>query len=220
VSELFPDAIVTERLRLERESLAETDLGERYESMNRAAIDDDELAYVPVEAFEHLNDAREYVATREERMESGHAGTYVVRPREGEEGAGEIAGETEIFAHWEERRAFFTIGLRKRFWGRGYSGERAAAFVALAFERLDLDLVSVTHLSGNENSRRAIEGYVERFGGQCDGCFRNEYVLDGEPHDLYRYTVTRANYDASDARVDVEFVDDTTADGDEGGAST
>lgn len=212
MTELFPDEIRTERLRLVRESVAECDLGERYAAMSTAAVDDDELAYVPLEPFEHLRDAREFVAEREARMENGDAGTYVVRPREGEDGggadgAGEVAGEAELFAIWDERTAFMTFGLRKRFWGRGYSAERAAALLALAFERLDLELVTVTHLVGNENSRRAIEKYVERFGGERVGRYRNQHVIDGEPRDLLRYEITRADYEGSGERPDPEFVD-------------
>nr|WP_240148833.1 GNAT family protein [Halorubellus sp. JP-L1] len=205
---MFADEILTERLRLVRESVAESDLGERYASLSTEAVDDDELAYVPVEPFEHLQDAREFVAQREERMKSGDAGTYVVRPRNGEPGAGEVAGEAELFAMWDERTAFMTFGLRKRFWGRGYSAERAAALLLLAFERLDLDLVSVTHLVENENSRRAIEKYVDRFGGERVGRFRKMHVVDGEPVDLLRYAITAADYEASGERPNCEFVYD------------
>jgi RimJ/RimL family protein N-acetyltransferase len=99
-----------------------------------------------------------------------------------------------------------TFGLRERFWGRGYSGERAAALLALAFERLDLELVTVTHLVGNENSRRAIEKYVDRFDGRRVGCFRNQHVIDGEPKDIVRYEVAREDYAESGERPDCEFV--------------
>lgn len=208
MTELFPDEIRTERLHLVRESVADADLGERYASMNEDAVDDDELAYVPVEPFGHLQDAREYVAQREDRMQAGDAGTYVVRPREGEDGAGEPAGEAELFAVWDERTAFMTFGLRKRFWGRGYSGERAAAFLRLAFERLDVDLVSVTHLVGNENSRRAIGKYVDRFDGRRVGRFRNQHVVDGEPRDVVRYEIARSDYEESSERPDCEFVEE------------
>ena len=208
MTELFPDGILTERLRLVRESVADADLGERYESMNEDAIEDGELAYVPIEPFEHLQDAREYVAGREGRMQSVDAGTYVVRPRDGEDGAHEPAGEAELFAIWDERTAFMTFGLRKQFWGRGYSGERAAAFLRLAFERLDLELVSVTHLVGNGTARRAIEKCVDRYVGRRVGRFRNQHVIDGEPCDVVRYEIARTDYEESSERTDCEFVED------------
>ena len=208
MSELFPEEIRTERMRLVRESVADADLGERYAAMSTAAVEDEELAYVPIEPFQHLQEAREFVAQREERMASGDAGTYVVRPRDGEGGAGEVAGGAELFAIWDERTAFMTFRLQKRFWGRGYSAERAAALLGLAFERLDLELVTVTHLVGNENSRRAIRKYVDRFDGERVGRFRNQHVIDGQPRDLLRYEISREAYEDSGERPDCEFVDD------------
>lgn len=66
----------------------------------------------------------------------------------------------------------------------------------LAFDRLDLELVAVTHRVDNRKSRRAIEKYVEAHDGQCDGLLRNWYVdADGEPVDKRRYTVTCEQYD-------------------------
>jgi len=53
--------------------------------------------------------------------------------------AGEIAGFGGFSVDWEKRTAVLGTWLRKRFWGRGYSGERAAALVEVAFENLDLD---------------------------------------------------------------------------------
>jgi RimJ/RimL family protein N-acetyltransferase len=225
MTELFPDEILTDRLRLVKESVAEADLGERYAAMNEDAVADGELAYVPLEPFAHLKDAREYVASREDRMQSGDAGTYVVRPRECEERASEAsraadgragkaretgapAGEAELFVVWERRSAFMNFGLRKRFWGRGYSGERAAAFVRLAFERLDLEVVLVSHIVANENSQRAIEKYVDRFGGRREARLRNQYVMDDEPHDVVQYSISREEYEESGDRPDVEFFED------------
>jgi ribosomal-protein-alanine N-acetyltransferase len=218
VSDLFPAIIETERLRLESETVADSDIRARYASLAVDAVDDDELAYVPIEPFEHLADAREYVAERDGRMASGNAGTYVVRPRAGEDGAGEPAGETELFALWDERAAFMTLGLRKRFWGRGYSAERAAALLGLAFDRLDLAVVSVTHLVANENSRRAIETYVDRFDGEHVGRYRNMHVVDDDPVDLERYTITREDYAESGERPTCTFHDDLPS-GDASGGS-
>jgi len=53
------------------------------------------------------------------------------------DGAGEIAGFGGFSVDWEKRTAVLGTWLRKRFWGRGYPGERAAALVEVAFENLD-----------------------------------------------------------------------------------
>ncbi|WP_440989187.1 GNAT family N-acetyltransferase [Haloarchaeobius baliensis] len=225
MSELFPDRIETERLRLEHESPADADLYERYRHLSTDAVDPEAFEYIPVSPHEHPHDTAEMLASRHERWTDGIGATYVVRPKDSEEGASEArrasdsragdaresgppAGEAELLADWEARSAYFAFGLRKRFWGRGYSGERAAALVSLAFDRLDLEVVSVTHLVENENSRRAVERYVDRFGGRREGTIRNQITLDGEPVDTVRYSISRAEYEASDPDRDHTFHDD------------
>ncbi|WP_256297068.1 GNAT family N-acetyltransferase [Haloarchaeobius salinus] len=114
-----------------------------------------------------------------------------------------LAGGAGMGIDWDRRTGTLGTWLRKPFWGRGYSGERAAAFVALAFECLDLEVVAVEHVAGNENSRRAIGKYVERFGGRKEGALRNWALKDGEPVTQHRYSITREEYEASDAGLDV-----------------
>ncbi|WP_435359251.1 GNAT family N-acetyltransferase [Haloarchaeobius sp. DFWS5] len=208
MSSLFPERIETERLNLVHESLAETDVFERYEPMSVQNADPDEYEHIPVEPFETPHTARAYVASRNERWDSGDSGIYVVRPKDGEDGAGEPAGEAELGAMWDRRAAYFTFGLRKRFWGRGYSGERADAFVVCAFERLDLDLVRVSHTVDNENSKRAIRKYVDRWNGQHDARVRNWPSPDGgDPVDLQQYSITRENYESATVDPTVTFHD-------------
>jgi ribosomal-protein-alanine N-acetyltransferase len=108
--------------------------------------------------------------------------------------AGEFAGLASLEPDWE--RGVGTLGtwLRKSYWGEGYSGERAARMLELAFETLELDVVAVTHAPDNEKSRRAIERYVERFGGRKEGRIRNDLVIDDEPRDSVRSSVSREEW--------------------------
>ncbi|WP_439027215.1 GNAT family N-acetyltransferase [Haloarchaeobius sp. DT45] len=205
MTDLFPERIETERLNLVHESPDSTDVFERYEPMNTENANPEAFEHIPIEPFEHPQEAREFLASRTDRWNSGNAGTYVVRPKPGEDGAGEPAGEAELFAIWDRRTAYFTFGLRKPFWGRGYSGERADAFVVLTFDRLDLDVVSVSHTVANEQSRRAIGKYIDRWNGQRDAVLRNGHVIDGDPHDVVQYSITREDYEASDVEPDVRF---------------
>ena len=208
MSELFPDRIETERLVLAHESPGDADVFERYRHLSTDAVEPEAFEYIPVSPHENPHDTAAMLESRHERWTDGVGATYVVRPKTGEDGVGLPAGEAELLADWEARSAYFAFGLRKRFWGRGYSGERAAALVSLAFDRLDLELVSVTHLVENENSRRAVEKYVDRFGGRREGTIRNQITLDGEPVDTVRYSISRAEYEASDPDRDHTFHDD------------
>ena len=62
---------------------------------------------------------------------------------------------------WNRRTATLGTWLRKPFWGQGYSGERAARMLELAFDR------------------------------RKEGRIRNDVVIDGEPHDSIRYSIAR-----------------------------
>jgi len=194
---LFPEEIATERLRLERFCHDAVDVFEYYERFSRREDDiEDVTRFFPRGPHETLQDAKEFVDRVESEWEAGSRAEYVVRPKEGEAGAGEIAGGACLIVDWETQTGKPGIWLRKPFWGRGYSAERAHALIELAFDRLDLDLVAVPVQDGNENSRRAVEKYVEFYGGQYDGVVRNSTTRpDGEIVDHHRYTITREQYE-------------------------
>lgn len=193
---LFPEEIETERLHLERLCHDTVDVFDYYDCCSRHEPDIAEVTkHLPWETHETVKQTKEYIDELEEKWHSGDRAEYVIRPKEGEPGAGEIAGSGGLIIDWETRTGYPAIWLRKRFWGRGYSGERASAIIELAFERLDLDLVAVPVKDGNENSREAVERYIDSHGGQYDGVIRNSTVRpDGTIIDHHRYTVTQEQY--------------------------
>lgn len=196
---MFPDEIETDRLRLERLCHENVAARELYECFARGYGEDvDEVfEHVPQTPYRTVMDAHEQIEDAEARWDDRDGAEYVIRPRDGEERAGELAGLTELTCQWEHRTGKFGLILRKQFWGRGYSSERAKALMELAFERLDLELVTAGHNEGNERSKRAIEKYVETHGGQYDGVLRNWVPMDDEVADLYRYTVTNEQYETA-----------------------
>jgi RimJ/RimL family protein N-acetyltransferase len=196
MSDLFPERIETDRLVLAAATTETVDLLDLYEVCKVGAPGIDEVTeYLTWRPHETPNDTREFVEYVTERREGGEGTDYLIRPKEGEVGAGELAGLTTISADWETKSAELGIWLRKRFWGRGYSGERAAALLEVAFEHLDLDLVVVTVHRGNEKSRRAVEKYVEAHGGRREGLLRNFHTdRDGDPVDVHRFSVSAAEY--------------------------
>ncbi|WP_160133421.1 GNAT family N-acetyltransferase [Halococcus salsus] len=194
---MFPERIETDRLILERLCHETLDVFEFYDICSDAdgpEAMDEVTRYMPWEPHQTLLESKEYIDGVEERWEEGEAAGYVVRPRDGEPGAGEYAGNAALHIDWDRRTGNLGTWLRKRFWGRGYSGERAGALMELAFERLDLELVSVSHHADNDQSRRAIEKYVEAHGGRCEGLLRNWLPHGDEVSDEYRYTISQAEY--------------------------
>ncbi|WP_277553298.1 GNAT family N-acetyltransferase [Halobaculum limi] len=210
---MFPDRIRTDRLRLDRHDAAVDALsfydhaGER--RSDTIAEECEGLSWAP---HEHPKESADVLDQFRENWEDGESATYAVFPREGEEQAGEYAGNTGLMLDWDLRTATLGIWLRKSFWGRGYSGERARALAALAFERLDLDVLSVAAMPDNEQSVRAITKYIESMGGREERLLRNRIRDgDGEVHDLRRFSVHRDEYaETVGTAIDdtVEFVDD------------
>ena len=194
---MFPDEIETDRLRLER--LTMDDLFDIYEHSKVGAPDIDEITqHVTWSPQQSLNEAREFIKSQEKNWDEGTGATYVIRPQKGEDNANELGGLTGLSIDWDRRTGTFGLWLRKPLWGRGYSGERASALMALAFERLDLDLVAVSHHPDNEASERAIQKYIEAHGGRREGLLRNHIVFqDDSVHDEVRYSVSQDEYYAN-----------------------
>lgn len=199
MSDLFPARLETSRLVLEALATDTVDPLTYYRHVSGESASE-VTAHLPWDPHEHPKETLETIREAENARQTGEHARYVIRPKEGEEGAGEFAGTTGIYPKWDRKTATFAIWLRPKFWGRGYSGERAAAMIELAFDRLDLELVAVSHMDGNDRSRQAVERYVERFGGQHEGLLRNWQVNDdGSIVDMHRYTITREQYDAATA---------------------
>ncbi|MDS0299415.1 GNAT family N-acetyltransferase [Halogeometricum sp. S1BR25-6] len=192
---MFPVEIRTDRLSLRRATREEVSPRECYDYCREDADGIDEVTeYVPWDPHATPKESRDYLVRCEERWDDGEAAAYVVRPREGEDGAGEFAGMAGLDFQWDRDTAVFGTWLRKRFWGRGYSGERARAFFEVAFGEFDVSLCAVEHISGNEKSEAAIRRYVEAAGGRREGEFRNRIERDGDPAPAVRYSVSQEEW--------------------------
>lgn len=191
---MFPDRIETERLRLERISRDTVDLFDLHELYSRGGDAEETFEYWDSSPHETVKETYDYLREAERLWDDAEGAKYVIRSKEEEDEAGVIAGTTGLYPDWEKRSANLGILLDKRFWGRGYSGERADAVLPVAFDRLGLEIVAVSHIDGNENSQRAIEKYVERYGGQYDGLLRNWLPLADTVADVHRYTISREAY--------------------------
>lgn len=195
-SELFPDRIETDRLVLEAAGPDTVDVHELYEICS--GEDAERVTeYVTWEPHAHPKQTLEFLEFAADQHASGESAQYAIRPREGEEGAGEFAGMCGLTVDWDRNLAEPGIWLRPEFWGRGYSGERARALARLAFDRLDLDCVAVEVLDGNERSRSAVDSYVEALGGHYEGHLRHAKAWADGPVDLHRWSITAAEYEAA-----------------------
>lgn len=190
---MFPAHVETERLHLRRFDEA-VDLETAHEHFRRDPTVEEEMRYITHEPHDTLKETYDLLGEIEDDWEAAERATYALVPKAGEAGAGELAGDAVLMPQWDRRAAYFGVRIRKSFWGRGYSGERAAAMLAVTFDHLDLELASAACHPDNEQSERAIETYVERFGGRYEGRLRNWVALDDEVADMQRYSISRAEY--------------------------
>jgi ribosomal-protein-alanine N-acetyltransferase len=208
VTDLFPRTFETERLRFERIHPETLDALDVYPFASTEDGIEDATQYMTWDPHAHPKETLEFVRGVGDANDASDGGTYALYPTDGERGAGEFAGNAGMHPDWGTRTVTLGIWLRKPFWGRGYSGERADAFVELAFDRLDAELVAVVAAHDNDRSRRAIEKYVDRWGGSHEGRFRRLHTQDGGPRDSHRYAITRADYETAAVDVDLAVVDE------------
>jgi RimJ/RimL family protein N-acetyltransferase len=168
----------------------------------------EETTCVSWDPHEHLKESANVLTDFEQQWRAHEEASYVVVPREGEPGAGQLAGNTGLDSDWDCQRATLGVWLQKPFWGRGYSGERARALAELAFERLALELLAVNVQPDNGQSVRAIEKYVEAMGGRRGGTLRNEVLTEDGPRDTCRYSISREEYVAATNGGTATFVDE------------
>ncbi|MDJ1431514.1 GNAT family N-acetyltransferase [Halostagnicola sp. A-GB9-2] len=191
---MFPETLETERLEFRKLTRETIDPLELYEYRNPDSGFDEVATHLTDEVHHTPEESRQYLLESAEQWDERTRANWAMYPAAEEPNAGEFAGVASLIPLWEKRTARLGVWLRKPFWGRGYSGERAAALIELAFEELDLEMVSAGYLAGNENSKRAIEKYVDRFDGEYDGILRNWVPIGDSVRDLHRYTITREQY--------------------------
>jgi RimJ/RimL family protein N-acetyltransferase len=150
-----------------------------------------------IDRFERLWDERERAEwliypTEDEPIPDG-IGDGIAGPDANDAGA-PIAGSAGLIFRWDRDLALPAIWLRKPYWGRGYSGERADALLEIAFDRLDVGMVAIPLHRDNERSYSAVEAYVERHGGRYEGLLRHHSGRYDEPVDHHRFSIGREEY--------------------------
>ncbi|WP_332899651.1 GNAT family N-acetyltransferase [Haladaptatus sp. CMSO5] len=189
-SSLFPERVESERLRYEplHEVLDALDLYEYHRTGEMDAVMQplgEKPHATPKKSMDEMEAAKK-------GWESGSRATYAITRRD----ADEFVGVAELWMEWEKRVTSFGTWIREPHWGHGYSGERAGVMLAIAFDYLDLEYVNVGHEPDNEQSKRAIEKYVEAYGGRRDATLRNWLPPgdEGGPRDLDTYSISQAQW--------------------------
>lgn len=195
---MFPVSLESERLKFTQLSRDNIDTREVYEILGTPNTNANEVfTYLDSTPHQTLKESYDFIVQAEEQWNDGEGAKYIIRPKQTEAHSGTTAGWAGLYPDWERQLATLGIVLDKPFWGNGYSGERAEVFIEVAFDTLDLDMVAVKYIDGNEQSKRAVERYVEKFGGTYEGLLRNWLAVDNEIFDCHRYSIRREEYQQS-----------------------
>lgn len=194
---LFPTRIETDRLVFERVSHESIDPFRLYEFVMRDDWQGAATEHMPWFRFQRLDQVTNFIEKAEEKWEDGDVARYLLYSKaDGDE----LVGTTGYGPEWEERRAGSGIVLAEEYWGREYGLERASVFIELTFERYDLDAYYTTCAGSNEPSRRMIEKYVEKYGGQHEGLLRQYSSRpNGDVTDQHRFTILQSEYEDATA---------------------
>lgn len=102
-----------------------------------------------------------------------------------------LVGTCTLFQfHIASRRAELGYALGRPFWGSGYMHEALEAFIAYAFETLDLNRLEADIDPRNHASARTLE----RLGFQKEGHLRERWIVSGEVSDTWLYGLLRRNW--------------------------
>ncbi|MFB6197563.1 MAG: GNAT family N-acetyltransferase [Halobacteriaceae archaeon] len=192
---IFPSRIETDRLTFERLSHDNVDPFEVYEFVTRDDWQGDATEHMPWFRFQRLDQVVSFIDDAEEKWANHDGARYLLRSTEEDD---QIIGTTAYGPEWKERRAGSGIVLAKPYWGHEYGVERASAFIELTFETYDLDAYYTTCAASNTPSRRMIEKYVEKYGGQHEGLLRQHSARpNGDVTDQHRFTILRDEYETA-----------------------
>lgn len=182
------------RLEYERINPDTLDPLDLYQYVKREAPGIDEITRcVRWEPYDHPKQVQDWIADTAEQFQDGELATYVVRSRHADS-AREFVGLGSLDCYFDRQLATIGAWFRQSFWGRGFFGELAARYAALAFEDLDLRMIAITHSPDNDRSERAITKFIDRFGGRREGVLRNDISMNGTPRDSVRYTLSREEW--------------------------
>lgn len=187
---MFPERIETDSLVLSPLHPAHIDIFDLYDLFAEGTQNSQGVfEYVPQEPFTTVKDAQEWLTVGKREWEDRESARYAVsRPDQ------TLVGTAVLSLNWDFRKGSLAVLLARPYWGNGYAGECAMALTELAFDRLDLAVVTLGYDEGNQRSKAAIERFVNRIGGQYDGVVRNATQRGDEIVDAHDYSITREQY--------------------------
>lgn len=189
---IFPEVIETERLVLKP---IHTELSAQ-ELYKYCGSPNDTIDEVTEEILWDTHDSPlksiQVLSSMKKDWESGSAPHYYINYKDDNE----FAGITTLDINFENKQGELGIWLRKKYWGKKLSKERAFALAEVGFNKLQLSSIKITTSESNTKSQSAIEDYVTDLGGGKCGCIPDGHISeDGSIKDLIVYAVRSSEFE-------------------------
>lgn len=141
-----------------------------------------------VEKSESISDTINYVKKEREEINDKNKMSYIMRHKDNDEivGVGTIILETVFMGS-------IGVWIRKKYWGKEFSSERARKFIEVLFEDVGVEFIQIMCFKENEKAVKSIQKYIEEFNGIYDG-IDNIKFENGEIKKSHIFKIPRSNY--------------------------
>lgn len=187
---MFPTKIETDRLILKKPEKNSRFINELYSicSGNKAEKITKFMSWKP---HSNIKETEEFVYSLVDKFEKSKSINYMLI----EKSTNNFIGMGGLSTYWDKEYGQLGCWLKPKYWGNGYSSERALALIELNFEFLGLNYLEVRFDKNNKKCESCVSSYMSKVNGQKLMEY-NEYT-GGEKRRTVIYGVSNINYEKS-----------------------
>lgn len=145
---------------------------------------------VLMEKSSTMEETEKFIEKEKIKARSGSKMTYILEERE----TGEFMGIGTISYNESLRRGIIGIVLRRKYWGRELSKERAIKFAEIIFEELEGESMISMCFIDNERAVKSINKYINELNGYYAGIKKDLIRKEGQKRDVHIFKVEKEDY--------------------------
>lgn len=176
------ETIETERLILRRFNIDDTEA-----VFKNWAADKEVQYYYREPTYETFDKAKELVENFIDKYSDSNVYRWAVTIKETGECIGQIA---YYFVDTDNNCAEIEYCIGQCFQKKGFATEAAKAVIKFGFKKIELHKIAISHMGGNDKSKRVIE----KCGFHYDGTMRDYFYIDGKYIDRLFYSILEDEY--------------------------
>lgn len=144
---------------------------------------------------ENIRESMKVLSSQKQDWNEAETAHYRIKHKEEDE----FVGMCSLDLEHQNNRAEIGVWLRKEYWGRSISEERALALIQVGFEFLELSSIYTKVYIDNEKSKKAVGKYMKKIGGRKYGVNPDKHLFeDGSVGDSVMFAVKRDKYESQE----------------------